>query len=225
MKNNKGSHIGVIASFSIFILFLVGLYLISEPIVNTKKDKELMADYADFKLVQNFSGNLTTAIIKPTDSNEVVIENSFVDVENGLDALVKDKNNNLLKVKVNPADIVIEGSSEDVLWVYYADVNFTDYTFTPSGGGVGPAVSSIKLSKEIFEEKIIDGFENFAGLKQNLGLPEGTGFSLYFKMANGTVIEEGAQNVSGDVFTKEVPITYYNRNAERLNGILGISVW
>ena len=59
-KSRRGSHVGVIASFSIFILFLVGLYLVTEPALKFDKDKKALLQYLEGRLVEEFSGNLTT---------------------------------------------------------------------------------------------------------------------------------------------------------------------
>ena len=59
-KNRKGSHVGVVVSFVVFVTFLVFLYLIIQPATIRERDKQYILDYLKLNLVSNS----TIALIK-----------------------------------------------------------------------------------------------------------------------------------------------------------------
>ena len=58
--NKRGSHVGVILSFAIFITFMVFLYFIIEPAIRIQGDKQNILDNLERELLEKFSANLTT---------------------------------------------------------------------------------------------------------------------------------------------------------------------
>ena len=63
-KNKRGSHVGVMISFAIFITFVVFLFVIFEPIVNQKKERESELTFLEEELIELFNSDL--AIIQQT---------------------------------------------------------------------------------------------------------------------------------------------------------------
>jgi len=102
-RNRRGSHVGAMLSFVIFITFLIFLYSILQPALKLETDKQDMIDYLTSKLRENFTGqllsisvtvdpykkgsgadcigvpNLTTGIEQPSiglDRNLLIVKNS-----------------------------------------------------------------------------------------------------------------------------------------------------
>ncbi len=64
--NKRGSHVGMMISFVIFITFLVFLYSILQPVIKTRQDKELVLDSLKTELLNML--NETTSV---TEINEL----------------------------------------------------------------------------------------------------------------------------------------------------------
>jgi len=62
--SKRGSHVGFILSFVIFVLFILFLYTTIQPAIKIQKEKTLFIDYLKDVLVENFTVNLTTMTIK-----------------------------------------------------------------------------------------------------------------------------------------------------------------
>ncbi|MFH1326963.1 MAG: hypothetical protein ABIH59_02450 [archaeon] len=227
--NKRGTHVGVIASFSIFIVFVVVLYVIMEPALKTQKDKDLFLEYLELKLIDEFSSNLTTITVSNASGSDeffnIPKNDLTLDYVNS-NYIVKDKDENII-VSENSglSNLKISAVTENVLWIYFANVTFTIKT------GVGESTSriykieSIRETKEIFEEKILEGLNDFESLKGNMSIPLGIDFSLVFEKNNGTQIRAGEKNVTTSIYANEIPIYYINVNASKLAGKLITKVW
>ena len=63
MKNKRGSHVGIVLSFVIFVTFLAFLYTIIEPTIKIQQDKESLLNYLKIELMETFSADLTSTSI------------------------------------------------------------------------------------------------------------------------------------------------------------------
>jgi len=218
--NKKGSHVGIIASFGLFVLFLIVLAFIFEPVFKSQKDKNLLLESLESKLKEEFSSNLTTAIVSPTGVSCLIIANLDIDVEDGLDAIVKDSDNTVINSQYSGNDLIIESTISTPLWVYYSESNFTD-TSTTGSGCETPEVKSVRMEKKVFEEKITNGINNYEALKTNVSY----NFGFSFEFANGISINTPERDIATEVYSKEIPIQYINKDADTLSGKLTIRVW
>ena len=60
----RGSHVGVMLSFVIFLTFFIFLYTIIEPVIRTQEDKQALSDYLGTELIKMSFANMTTFSIK-----------------------------------------------------------------------------------------------------------------------------------------------------------------
>ena len=110
--SKRGSHVGFILSFVIFVLFILFLYTTIQPAIKIQKEKTLFIDYLKDVLVENFTVNLTTMTIK---INETVNPNkdciSLKDAKGSLinetSLLIKDENNSKLSYEFQGKDLEI----------------------------------------------------------------------------------------------------------------------
>lgn len=225
-KSLRGSHVGIIASFSIFVIFLVGIYFVLDPMLRIEKDKELALEYLEVKLLETFSSNLTTAIINKSEVNSICCYDANVGVESNLYSIAKTEDGSVLVSSYRDSDglLSIKANGAGFVWIYYSPVEFYS---NPDGDFAcwSSDVASVRTSKEIFEKKIIDnGINDFENLTSNLNLPNNE-FSFSFEMENGTILSAGERNTSSDIYAKEIPIQYIDYNASNLAGKLTIKVW
>jgi len=225
IKYKKGSHVGVIASFSIFVMFLVGIYLIMEPSFKVQKDKELTLEKLKNELKQEFSSNLSKTIISNCSGYLGFVDLKKIDDGPLLNHLVKDKNNNIITSDKGGDTLFIESQTESVLWIYSSTMDLTAATGVGGATINNPKIESIKQTQEIFEQKIIDGVNNFANLKSKLDIPQGSEFSFSFELFNGTTINAGYQATFEEVYSISISIKYIDINANILPGTLTINTW
>lgn len=127
--DKNGSHVGIIASFTIFVMFLIGTYFVIDPMIRMQKDKQFMLNYLESELSKEFSDNLTTAIISGDGCLEV--NNSQVNVVSGGYAIAKKNDGSILKSIYNSEGLIITTNSATLVWVYYSPSEF-------NGGPTGP---------------------------------------------------------------------------------------
>src|SRR3989344_3650275 len=92
-RGKRGSHIDVIISFVIFIVFLGFLYSILAP-AKVQEDKEAVLNYLEKTIKDELSSNLTSASFKITTNSpkECYQILKIIDDEN-LNVTIKDSNN------------------------------------------------------------------------------------------------------------------------------------
>ena len=59
----RGSHVGVVISFVIFVTFLAFLYSILQPTTIRERDRQYVLDYLSLNLIGNATGNMTTMLV------------------------------------------------------------------------------------------------------------------------------------------------------------------
>jgi len=218
--DKRGSHVGIIASFSIFILFLIGIYAATQPLFSTQKENDLLIQYLETEIMELVSGNLTIAIVEST-GNCIEVANDRVGVsERG--AIVKDPAGNFVYSEYN-GKLMISPNSYSVLWISYSP-EFPVITGSSSGCDV-PYIESVRRSKEIFETRVVSAVNSFDAWKDTLNIPPGRVFSFFFQYYNGTVISAGEQEIEREVYADELPVEYVDKNANKLYGKFGVKVW
>ncbi|MEK6917850.1 MAG: hypothetical protein AABW51_02780 [Nanoarchaeota archaeon] len=232
MKNKKGSHVGMIASFSIFILFLIAIYFIIQPTVKNQKDKQLILDYLKLKIQEQLSANLTTLVISNSSTNPascIFFNKSDSGLNNG-NFYVKDKNSNTLEFGngVNPDYLDIEWNGQQTfVKIFSSEEKFNAGSFScgATAGVSNYTVKSIVKEKQFFETKIANGITNFLDLKNNVTVTQGNDWNMDFEYSNGTTISTGTTDTLREVYSEEIPIVYVDKNASLLPGKLRIKVW
>ncbi|KKL09843.1 hypothetical protein LCGC14_2561830, partial [marine sediment metagenome] len=82
-KNRKGSHVGVVLSFMIFIAFLIFLYpLLIKPAIEANKSNQYLLDDLKTKLTEEVSAELTVSSVEANiGTNQNCIElNNFISI-------------------------------------------------------------------------------------------------------------------------------------------------
>ena len=76
--NKKGSHVGMMLSFVIFVTFLVFLYSVLYPMIKLGQNKKLILDNLIIEMVEMLDSNYTSGSIKTDDANFVKINELVV---------------------------------------------------------------------------------------------------------------------------------------------------
>jgi hypothetical protein len=248
MKSKKGSHVGIVLSFVIFITFLAFLYAVIGPAISSRSDKQSFLDYAEAKLRGEFSTDLMSVSIAINKS--VFAQDCFQ-----FEGLIEPNEiNTTLILKNETKDILPAYISQDGLTLYVDRTNsegnffkifvseefpeIEEYTGVPpqpspckvfeEGANVGYDLGLIRIEREIFETKIIKALNNYtdyAEFKEELSIAPEDNFGFSFTYNNGTIIGTEDEDVFVNVFAEEFPIQYIDRNANQEVGFINIRVW
>lgn len=230
-KTKRGSHVGTVLSFVIFVTFLVFLYSVIEPAIKTQGDKQFLLDYLETKLTEKCSANLIRVTItnssNPTGYDCLKVDNTELEVL-GLDSIVKDENNNFINSNSLNGFLKIAWTGETFFKVYYSEESFKDFP-TSNNNCADSIIESVRTKEYIFETKVIklkEEYESdYENLKDELKIPDGSEFSFSFTYSNGTIIGIGEKEVSTSVYAKKIPIQYIDEEANVLLGFITIKVW
>ena len=245
-KSRKGTHVGVVLSFVIFVTFLVFLYSIIQPAIKTRANEQNLLNFLEDNLVSQVSADMTTVsigvnkvfthscielndVINETEitTNFIVINDSgyvfdsliSIDAGNNYDLFIdrpRDELDNFFKIRVSEE---FGGMSTGTMGsCKQMDKDANGYT-----------VGSIRTDKYIFESKIKELMESYGGdyggTKKALNVSAQNEFGFGFTYSNGTTIKTPEVDVSTVIYADEVPIQYIDEDANIESGRLNIKLW
>lgn len=235
MKNKKASHVGVILSFVIFVTFLIFLFSILGSPIKLPSNKEPLIDYLKVELTQKFSSNLTIVTIalgSPAGKDCVEIPNTIYNFSN-LYLVVKNKSDNIVASKHQVGVATIDWSGGESFYkIFYSedalDVPGSFSCSDPYTLQLGN-ISSVRKSEYFNTDKIDDFFSNYTSdydaLKAELNVPQNTEFGLSFTNATEDTISTEEIDAAIDIFSREIPIQYFDKSANVNSGFINIKVW
>ena len=237
IKNKTGSHVGIILSFVIFILFVVFLYVVFEPFIKIQQDKELALEYLEKELIESSTAELTTVAISFIQ-NYPLAEVSCVEIlhpENfgDLNYAVVKKDGDLIGSSKLTNSIQFDISENLAFFkIYYSDEAITGSPLTDidcelAVKDTNYKIGHIQTKEYIFESKILGliGDENAQEEIRNLINSE---FDFGFTDAEGagkTIVFSTTEDVSTNIYVKEIPIQYIDEQANIKSGYLNIRIW
>lgn len=235
IKEKRGSHVGMIASFSIFLLFLISLFFILEPALKNNGDKELTLEYIKLKIMDEFSANLTTIVVTNYTAEAYGYDGLNVSKQalgvQGMNVFAVDKDNNKIANAMNDySDSVIilynGGGVPNYTKLYFSEekFNITNTSITAFSTSFFK-VESVVREKQLFESRIARNIANFNQFKGNLSIPQNKEIEVDFTYFNGSIIKSGNSSTLREVYAEDIPITYIDANARNVAGKLTIKLW
>jgi hypothetical protein len=246
MKNKRGSHVGMILSFVIFITFIVFLYVVVRPAVTTGENKQSMLEYIGNKIIENTSTKLTSISIKIADKssmknqNCIKLEDFFLYSAVSGFLIVKNETGNIQNAYYDSNtdfnDLRINRENKNNLFfkIYYSKKFAKLPTTAISNCKLVEYVNeynitSISATRYIFDGsmyKLIDYYKNdYEKLKSELNIPPGNEFGFGFTQSDGTKIEVGNAPESVNIYTGEISVQYIDDKANILSGFINVKVW
>ncbi len=237
-KNCRGTHVGIMLSFAIFVIFLAFLYSMVSPPITTQRDKSFFLDYLEEMLLEQSYGDIETFTLIIEDEmnpgkdciNMPNVLKEIVDEEN---LIIKDEEGNILSYSPQGQSLWIEvgHNFSGFIKVYYAEELNPSPLF--EGGGCHPItevlIGVIRKDTEVFELKMFDLFERYENeydaLKQEFNIPESSEFGFSFIFSNGTAISTQEEKPPASIYVKEVPIQYIDNQGNIDFGYINIRVW
>src|SRR3989338_7927118 len=235
--DKKGSQVGMILSFVIFMTFIFFIFIITQPALDSREDNN-SPEFLTRNLIEKTSENLTTASVSVTSNEDCVELTSFSTLTGiGDKIIVVDDNGNLLSSSVSGNNLFVDKGNVLFLKVYESS-EFQQQTGTISGcdsltEGSGYNIGFLKTSENLFESKIVDLINDYSidydDLKDELRVLASNEFAFSFKYKNGTEVQttaQGHQVPSGaNVFATNTPVVYVNDESGIEICSLNVKVW
>ncbi|RLG11684.1 hypothetical protein DRN69_07470 [Candidatus Pacearchaeota archaeon] len=247
----RGSHVGVILSFVIFVTFLIFMYTTIEPQLKKQKDKQPILDYLEAKLIESFDSELTTFTIQ-IDKDQINPNKDCIKVQDLADyiteqnmdeesLIIKNSANNILSYIVEGQALsILGGENFDGFLKFYHSKDLQPSMCQGSKSECGIegcdqiteyTVGSIKTVNNSLEAKINQSAERYNSeyedLKKELKIPEGNDFGFILMNNQREVLIQAQKEIleTFNVYAEEIPILYIDAEANTKPGFLTIKVW
>ena len=234
----RGTHVGIVISFNIFILFLLSIFLLVTPFLKERGEKQQILSSLYQNLWDNVSSNMTLTLIKISDgytpSGKNCIELSGGGWLLGENIVIKNMLNRRLASNSN-IPLNINWTGDKFLKIYSSLENFEPLALSSNDCAIPIEDSNffiehVKTEKYIFESNLIElnasYKENYGELKTYLGILPKEEFGFSFINSQGaTEIEVGRIPSSASVYSKENHIIYIDNESKILPGIIVVKVW
>lgn len=241
LKSKRGSHVGMILSFVVFVTFLFFVLTVLNPIIKQQESKQTELDLIKNNLKDSLSSNLYSSSLKVDDAANYLDKNNkktcfAIDLpaEFGDNIVVKDVDNQLVNFGTTPArNLKIVHGEKKFFKIFYAEsfvvnsilldqcvkLDEEDYT-----------LSSVRTSEYFFEEDIKNILNEYVGnysfLKNELGVSEENEFGINFINKTGGEISQGFDTqVAGNIYIDEILIQYYDVEANIKSGVIKLRIW
>jgi hypothetical protein len=227
----RGSHVGVVLSFVIFITFLIFVYTSLEPTLKKGRDLSGSLDRLEKNILEFISEDLTIVTIK-NDSSRLLGENYLrinkTEALNGNFYVVKDFDGNLVNSNVSGDFLLINWSlDKNFFRVYSSDGNLSLSEGNIVGTEVEGKIVSSSTRKYIFWSEVNSFLERYEDdyevLREELNVfPMNFGFKIDYR--NGTEkgeLKRGTQ----DIFAKEISVEYLNSTADSFFVTINLQIW
>jgi hypothetical protein len=224
--NKKGSHVGFMLSFVIFVVFLLFMYTIINSRIVNPEDEGLIEGIKE-NFIEELRTNLTVVtIFKSSEGGYNCV--SF-DASEFPDYYVVREDGNIVNSEKVGDDLRMEYGQEDTLFkIYFSEEGFNDYP-TSNSDCVSASIDSISAREEILQGSVMEMQGRYQGfyeeLKSSLGVPSEKEFSFTFEYANGSLVEPGKSEAFGNVYTKEVSVIYVDLDGNFVEGKLRLRLW
>lgn len=241
-KNRKASHVGMIISFVVFVTFIIFLYSIVRPAINTGQDKKTMADYLVTQLIANISNNFTSTSVEISSEKNpqqecAMLQAFLVLSEIPPVVIVQDKSKTEQDAFTNRAgDLgIYRTSGGNLFFRIFSSPEFPALTnkekppeceyVLDDDYSVGIIKKDVLPFKKNLDYLLNYYNENYEQIKISLNVPPGTEFGFGFTQSDGTRTDAGNPPSSVDIYSAEIPIQYVDENVEILSGFINIKVW
>ncbi len=247
IENKKGSHVGVVISFVIFVGFIIFLYVILRPVVVTQFEKQSALEYTELSLIEYFKGNLTIVTLIINDNydlggkpclkfNQVGAINNLNLESQNMFALNESGEPVKLQwvAQLTQEHLLLENNGENRFFKIFASPGINNVQGGLTGctnvnDGSEYVVGVSQNTEFILEGWIIDIIEryntDYYSLKAEIGLPDNYEFGFDFQYNNGTIISTNRNPGFTSVYSEEINILYLDPALQEYTGKIILKIW
>ena len=233
--DKRGSHVGMVLSFVIFVTFLLFVFSVLQPEIQNDESNKAAIENIEKEIMENISSQMTSFTLSVQESSE---EDNCLKINNLIpkekNVIVKNSKQNILNASTSEKNLKIEGDTERGFFkVYYS--NFfeeTGISCTPQELGAEEYSISSQKEKNLIFVPLVKGLtnsleNNYESVKNNFNVATNKDFQFALVLENGTEIGnlDNSENLKTNVEFKEWPIQYVGNKANIIPGDLKIKVW
>ncbi|MBS3094951.1 hypothetical protein J4474_04755 [Candidatus Pacearchaeota archaeon] len=240
--NKRGSHVGMVISFLIFILFLIFIYAALQPAIKLERDKKVILEGVKNKIINYFDVNLTTVIIEVKKQEN---PGAGIDcLKFNLNKIILDPSEKSFFVRTidgNPVEFNIENNQLKIEWdgnsgvfykIYISEQNFSSGLFSPTNcvdfTELDYEIRATQKEKYLGLDKIIyfmnHSVENKEANKEYLRVPKDSEFDISV-VSDEINFPYPENNLKTNVYSEEIPLKYLNNQARIVPFFMRIRVW
>lgn len=225
MRYKKGSHVGIMISFMIIIVFVIFIYSAIEPAIKSEDNKDLFLNNIEKSLINSFEDNLSIDIIKVSTSLSC-IEIPILGINK--EYIAKNEKGEVLNTDLSTNNIFVELNNNDYIKVYSS--NWFNNSAVFSSGSCETSYTGFEITKKgIFKNKIKELIKHYNNdyelIKSDLDVSEELDFKFDFILENKTEILTNKEIISENIYSKEFFINYFDENANSKLGKIRLNVW
>lgn len=223
-KNKKGSHVGLVLSFTLFVTFLLFIYIMITPSVKTfDNDLEVLESFKS-EVLESISDEVVIIRVYDEVGGGAQIDHSGIELTN---VVAFDYEGNEIPATASGDTTEFE-SPGDFAILYYHE-NFVQ-TEGPSAGGPQIEIGNILIEDRILETKILELLdlikENYSLARQTLDLVGDNEFDVQFKYEDGTWIKPfGEVEHKKSIYSKQFGVDYLSVDAREEAGEIIVRIW
>jgi len=233
MKNKRGTHVGVVLSFILFLTFLTFMFAMIRFPFSIEQKKEGSLDLIKENIIESLSSDVTTILIANTSVNvgEDCLRMSETDLTLAGDNFIsKDKDLNTFNSKRESGILYVDWTdSQSFFKIYYTPSGFTLYSSLTCTSSGNAEIKNIKQSEEIFVSKIIEKLyeysSDYEALKEEIGVSTTNEFKFQFEYENQTTIGENMTDIKTNIYLKKYQIDYFDVDGNKEIGGLLVYLW
>lgn len=238
--NKRGSHVGVMISFSIFVIFLISTFMMISPALEENENKNSLLNLLQQEILKNISSNMTLTLLKIGESydsgGKTCLNFTAGGWKTGEDIAVLNGTDTRINSTFVDSVLSINWVEKNYfLKVYSSPENFveknlvsTDCAIPSEGSHFN--IKSIKTQEYIFESKIVELAQEYLSsydeMKEYFGIPSEKEFGFSFTNSQGVIYIDVGNEPSGiSVYSMNVPIIYLNNQSGFDSGVIKLKVW
>ncbi len=230
MRNKKGSHVGMVLSFTLFIVFLIFVYaIVGSPVRTQKQNENLFENIQDEIIAETTSKIYTARAYDDINMGGCIEINNTGNEFSNVDVIVRNSSEEI-GAEINGDVAYIEGG-KGFMKIYYSDNYFEEETSFSGTGCVRIDIDSVSEEERILEDKILilldEMKNNYSLVKEKFGIDGTVDFHLEFVYENGTKIRgsEFNEELKREIFAIRFNINYLAENAEEKIGEFIVRTW
>jgi hypothetical protein len=233
--NKRGSHVGIMLSFVLFVTAIIFLYDFISPAINFGEDKSQILESLESEIPLRFEGELIN--LKISLSEDCCEDSScfFLSKDSsvkGMNSLVKDKNGNILESYSTEESIYVESPTDKFVNIFFTNESIDNTNEKLDDCESLEESTSAFTSKNYYFEGKIKNFsseikktDSYERIKTELGIPIGTEFSFVFVYKNGSREGKEVSDVKTNILVDSVSAYYLNSTLDTNQGYFEIGVW
>lgn len=227
--NKRGSHVGIILSFAIFILFVTFILIVLNPSFNTGERKDFLMDYLKTEIVSNVTSDLERVSVRFNEgSSSCLLITDFSNKVVSRNGIVK-KGSEIINGKFSEDDFFLDSTSEGVYELYLSDKFVTEDVNVKPNCNSESEIINIRNEKIVFISEIkslIGSYESdYNSVKNDFRIPSNSEFEISFVLNDGSIIHQFEKQTDQTVLAEEVLLRYIDEEANINTGFLKIRLW